>query len=132
MLKTSSKAKALVSSPLVKYIIERVVTLVFSVFLSITIVFIVPRLVPGNPLGAVLLKMSAMGANMGAEELVEEYKRMFGLDKDLITQYVSFIRELLRGNLGYSIASFPTTVSELISIALPWSIGLLTVTTIIS
>jgi peptide/nickel transport system permease protein len=45
---------------------------------------------------------------------------------------VRFWRELLRGNLGYSIATFPTEVSTLLRAAIPWTIGLLTVTTIIS
>src|SRR5690606_15732034 len=42
------------------------------------------------------------------------------------------IRELLRGNLGYSIANFPSQVSDLIRVSLPWTIGLLTITTIVS
>jgi len=68
----------------------------------------------------------------GSKELIEEYKRMFGLDRDLFTQFISYVRELLRGNLGYSIAAFPITVNELIMRALPWTIGLLTMTAIIS
>ncbi len=115
-----------------KYLIERVIIFIVSIFLSVTIVFVVPRLVPGNPLGAVLLKLSAMGGSLGATELVEEYKRLFGLDKDILTQYISYLREITRGNLGYSIANFPSRVSELLIRALPWTIGLLSVTTIIS
>ncbi|RLE95582.1 MAG: ABC transporter permease [Thermoprotei archaeon] len=115
-----------------RYLLGRAITLAFSVWIAISIVFIIPRLVPGNPMDAILMKMSQMGASVGAQELVEEYKKIFGLDKDLFTQYISFIKELLRGNLGYSIGSFPTTVAELISRSIPWTIGLLSVTTILS
>jgi peptide/nickel transport system permease protein len=69
---------------------------------------------------------------VGAEQLVEQYRRIFGLDRPLWEQYVSFLRELLRGNLGYSVGSFPSEVTDLLRVALPWTIGLLTVTTILS
>jgi peptide/nickel transport system permease protein len=115
-----------------RYILQRFVLLIVTVFLSITVVFMVPRLVPGNPLGAVFLKLSEMGASAGAPELVAEYERIFGLDKPLGEQYVRFLGELLRGNLGYSISTFPSEVADIISTALPWTLGLLTLTTVIS
>ena len=118
--------------PYLRYILERLLILVITVFISITIVFFVPRMVPGNPLGAIFVNMASVGGRAGAPELVEEYSWRFGLDKPLWEQYVSFLRELARGNLGYSISTFPSRVSDLLRSALPWTIALLTVTTLIS
>ena len=115
-----------------RYIGGRFAILLVTVFISITIVFLVPRLVPGDPMGAILLNMASVGGSRGATALVEEYTRMFGLDQPLWAQYVSFLRELVRGNLGYSIGSFPSHVSDLLRVSLPWTIGLLLVTTLIS
>lgn len=115
-----------------RYLLERFVILVATVFISVTIVFFVPRLVPGDPLSAVFLNLAQVGGSLGAADLVEEYRRIFGLDRSLWAQYISFLRELARGNLGYSISSFPSLVSDLIRSSLPWTIGLLTVTTLIS
>jgi peptide/nickel transport system permease protein len=115
-----------------KFIAERFLVLIVTVFISITVVFFVPRLVPGNPLGAVFLNLAQVGGSAGATELVAEYERIFGLDQSLWDQYVRFWRELLRGNFGYSISSFPSEVSTLLVNALPWTIGLLTVTTLIA
>ncbi len=115
-----------------KYLAERFLIFLTTVFLSVTIVFLLPRLVPGEPLGAVMNKLAAVGGSFNAQGLIEEYRRMFGLDKSLWEQYVSFLRELLRGNLGYSISSFPSHVTDLLASALPWTIGLLTLTTILS
>jgi len=115
-----------------RYFGERFFLLLITIFISITIVFFVPRLVPGDPLGAILLNMASVGGSMGATELVEEYRRLFGLDQPLWIQYVSFLRELLRGNLGYSIGSFPSRVTTLLRYSLPWTIGLLSVTTLVS
>ncbi|GAB4523227.1 MAG: ABC transporter permease [Anaerolineae bacterium] len=117
---------------MIRYLIERFTIFIATVYISVTIVFFIPRLVPGDPLGAVFLNLAAVGGSLGAGDLVEEYRRMFGLDKGLWEQYVSYLRELLHGNLGYSIGSFPSQVSELLRAALPWTIGLLLVTTVVS
>jgi peptide/nickel transport system permease protein len=56
----------------------------------------------------------------------------FGLDKSLPEQYFSYLRQLAQGDLGYSISSFPTRVGDLLGESLPWTIGLLLVTTVMS
>ncbi|MGE3798509.1 MAG: ABC transporter permease, partial [Thermomicrobiales bacterium] len=73
-----------------------------------------------------------VGGGGPGQELIAEYRARFGLDKSTFDQYVSFWTELFKGNLGYSIASFPTRVATLLKQALPWTLGLLTVTTLIS
>jgi peptide/nickel transport system permease protein len=115
-----------------KYLAERFVIFVLTIVISVTVVFVVPRLVPGSPLSAVFSKLAAVGGSLNAPELIEEYNRRFGLDESIWQQYVSYLRELARGNLGYSISSFPSHVSDLLRSALPWTIGLLTLTTVIS
>ena len=114
------------------YLGERLVIFVATVVISVTVVFFVPRLVPGDPLGAIFVNFASVGGNMGSEALVAEYRERFGMDKSLGEQYLSYLRELARGNLGYSIASFPTRVSYLLGQAVPWTVGLLGLTTLIS
>jgi len=116
----------------VKYLVERLVIFTLTILVSITVIFLVPRLTPGDPMSVVIARLSEMGGLRGAAPMVEEYKRIFGLDKGLLDQYVSYVREVIRGNLGYSIVHFPATVSNLILQAIPWTIGLLGTTTILS
>jgi peptide/nickel transport system permease protein len=115
-----------------RYLLERLVIFVATVVISVTVVFFVPRVVPGNPLGAVFTRLAAVGGRVNAPQLIEEYTRLFGLDRSLGEQYASYLRELTRGNLGYSISNFPSHVSDLLRSAIPWTIGLLTVTTLVS
>src|SRR4030081_1291140 len=115
-----------------KHFLERLVIWVATIVISVTIVFFVPRLVPGDPLGALSLKLAQVGDNLGGKALVEEYTRRFGLDKSPVEQYVSYLRQLAQGDMGYSISVFPTTVGDLVKQAIPWSIGLLLLTTLIS
>ncbi|MBV9356844.1 MAG: ABC transporter permease [Chloroflexi bacterium] len=116
----------------VRFLVERLLILVATIALSITIVFFVPHLVPGDPLSAIKGKLASVGANVGGEGLVADYTRRFGLDRPLGEQYLAYVRGLLSGDLGYSIASFPTTVVELLRLAIPWTVGLLAMTTVIS
>ena len=114
------------------YVARRLVILLATVFISMTVVFFVPRLVPGDPLGAIFANMASVGGSVNAPELVAEYRVRFGLDRPIWEQYLSFWRELLRGNLGFSISNFPAEVSDMLLSALPWTIGLLLVTTLLS
>ncbi|MBV8716048.1 MAG: ABC transporter permease [Chloroflexi bacterium] len=115
-----------------RHLVERLIIFAATVIISVTVVFFVPRMVPGNTLGALSAKLANVGVNFNSKALVDEYNSRFGLDKPLLEQYFAYVRQISQGDLGYSIASFPTTVGDLIKQALPWSLGLLIVTTIIS
>ena len=65
------------------------------------------------------------GAAVVAEALTGYYTKAFGFDVPLWKQYLNFWAALFHGDLGRSIASFPTPVSELIMGALPYTLALL-------
>ncbi len=115
-----------------RYLGERFVIFVATVVISMTVVFLVPRLSPGDPLGDIFVRMSRMGGSASSQALIEDYKQRFGLDDSMAKQYVAYVKQLGRGDLGYSITNFPTRVSDKVKDALPWTIGLLTLTTLIS
>ncbi len=116
----------------VRYVVGRIARYILVLFLAVTINFAIPRMIPGNPIQAMLQRLEMSGINAGGEAVVAEYTKLFGLEGNIFTQYVSYIKQLLRGNLGPSISYFPASVSGLISTRLPWTIGLLMVATIIS
>jgi len=115
-----------------RYLAGRLALWAMTIFVSITLVFFLPRLVPGDPMTVLFGKLAAVAGRMGSNDLIDQYKHYFGLDQSLWVQYVSFLRGLVHGNLGYSIISFPSQVSDLLRSAIPWTIGLLTVTTLLS
>src|SRR6185436_10089763 len=103
-----------------RYIGERLIICLATIVISVTIVFFAPRMIPGDPMGAVLLKLNQMGGNKGGQAIVEEYSRRFGLDKSPGEQYVLYLKGLAQGDFGYSISSFPSTVGDLLHQAIPW------------
>ncbi|MBM3133960.1 MAG: ABC transporter permease [Chloroflexi bacterium] len=115
-----------------RYLAGRALLWLVTIVVAVTVVFVVPRLVPGDPMDAMLQRLAAAGGAINAPELIAQYREMFGLDRSISEQYVSFLRELARGNFGYSINNFPSNVTDIVIPAIPWTIGLLSVTTIFS
>ena len=83
-----------------RYLGQRLIIFVATIAISVTIVFFTPRLVPGDPLGALSLKLAQVGGNLGGKALVEEYSRRFGLDKSPPEQYVAYLRRKIDRPFG--------------------------------
>jgi len=117
------------------YIIKRIAAYLLTLYVAVTFCFLLFRIVPGNPIGTSVQRMmrTYYWRAEQAKAVIDEYRKIFGLEKDLFTQYVNFLKELiLHGNLGPSFIGFPKKVQELIMFRLPWTIGLLGITTVIS
>jgi peptide/nickel transport system permease protein len=115
------------------YVLRRFFMFLLTVWLGATILFIIPRLAPGDPITAMMARMRQQGNRIqNGQTLVQAWRARFGLDDPILVQYVRYFGNLVRGDLGYSLYYFPETVSELIGRALPWTIGLLTFATLIS
>ncbi len=117
------------------YFIRRIIMFFVVVILAATLNFIIPRLAPGDPIGAVLEELRARGAGTQADsedEIVAAYRARFGLDQPIHIQYFSFLFNTMRLDLGYSISYYPQKVEAALFRALPWTVGLLAVSTLIS
>ena len=66
------------------------------------------------------------------EALTAKWSARFGFDQPLHAQFINYWQDLLRGDLGVSLSNFPQPVTEKISAALPWSLGLLGISTILA
>lgn len=115
------------------YVLRRLGVFILIIWVTATINFIVPRLAPGDPVQAVLGRLEEQGAKVeNSAQLIQEYRALFGLDDPLWLQYVKYLLAMSRLQMGYSLTLFPATVADVIFNALPYTIGLLTVTTLLS
>lgn len=117
------------------YLAKRFGLFLIVTWAAATLNFIIPRLVPGrDPIAERLGQMAATGGFQaeGMREIVAAYQAKFGLDKPLWQQYLNYLGDLARLDLGTSISQYPAKVSTLIMNALPWTIGLLLVTTVLA
>ncbi len=126
--------RGLLKRPVVKLLIRKVVFLFITYFVFITIIFALPRLVPGNPLAEMLANI--LQTMQATPELVRAVERRlmeeFGLHKPWHEQYIEFLGRMLRGDLGTSYSLYPRKVSELVFTYLPWTLGLLIPATLVS
>ena len=107
------------------YLARRVGVFVLTIWVAATIIFIVPRLAPGDPITSMITQATATtGSIEGADQIIEAWRERFGLNDNVFVQYVRYLGNLVTFDFGYSLAEFPTTVDQLISRAMPWSIGL--------
>ncbi|HSV86349.1 MAG TPA: ABC transporter permease [Levilinea sp.] len=118
-----------------RYLIPRLIQYFLVIFVGITAVFIIPRLLPNDPVLRTISELRSRGATMEPgtmDEIIADLTRMYGLEGSNWDQYVDFWERFLRLDFGVSFFQFPTRVNQLIRIALPWTAGLLLITTIIS
>ncbi|HZQ07347.1 MAG TPA: ABC transporter permease [Anaerolineae bacterium] len=116
-----------------QYLIKRLAMFVLTLWLGMTIIFIIPRLAVGDPTSAMLGRLMAKGGNVeNSQELIQRWKERFGLDQPIQVQYGRYLYNTITFNQGYSLSAFPATVDDLIQRSLPWTIGLLAVATVIA
>jgi len=116
-----------------KYILQRVGMFFLTVWLGATVIFIIPRLAPGDPVAAMITQLQSQAGRVeNSAEMIAAWRARFGLDDPMPIQYLRFLWNSLRFELGYSLRFFPTTVEELIARNMPWTIRLLVVATFVS
>ncbi len=91
-------------------------------------IWIIPRVAPGDPITAMVARMTQQsGFVENSAEIIEGWKERFGLNDPLPVQYRRYLGNIIHLDFGYSLAYFPTPVSQIIGQALPWTVGLLLV-----
>lgn len=115
-----------------RHVIRRILFYICAIWVAVTLDFFIPRLAPGNPVDAIVGKMSLKGYVTPA--MRQSLAAMFGLNTNdpLWVQYFKYLGNLLHGNLGNSIQYFPTPVAQVIGQDIGWSILLGGVAVVIS
>lgn len=113
-----------------KYLLQRLAFYLVTAWAAITINFLIPRMMPGDPVQSLINRYQGQLSTRAIDSL----RTLFGLDDDKSTwqQYLDYWGNLLRGDLGTSFTFFPTGVGEIIAQGLPWTLALMGITTVLS
>ena len=115
------------------YILNRLITFALTVLIAATLIWLIPRLSPVDPAEIMMGRMEAGGGSVAnSGEILAQLRENFGLDDPLWLQYVKYVGNIATFDFGLSTASFPTPVSALIARALPWTIGLMMLSVIVT
>src|SRR4051794_37387046 len=107
-----------------RWFARRLVFYAFAIWVALTINFLLPRLMPGDPIAGLLqhLNPSQLAANPG---LIQTYQAMLGGgDQSIWHDYVTYLSRIAHFDFGLSTSNYPTPVSEVIGRTLPYSIFL--------
>ncbi|SFF30647.1 peptide/nickel transport system permease protein [Actinacidiphila alni] len=113
-------------------LLKRIAFYLVAAWAAATLNFLLPRLMPGDPASAILLKMSELGPV--TPDRVQLVHRLFGgaHSEPLWRQYFSYLGGLFHGDFGLSLAFYPTPVSTVVRSGFLWSVLLLGVSTVIA
>src|SRR5215470_16370529 len=109
---------------------RRFVFYLITALAAITVDFFIPRLMPGNPVEAILARLQGQITPGTIRSLETQFG--IGTKESVWTQYLHYLNNVLHGNFGISTGYYPTTVASVIKSALPWTVGLVGVATVIS
>ncbi|MCF5723551.1 ABC transporter permease [Pseudomonas syringae] len=101
---------------MMRYAIKRLLLAIPTLLAMLTVVFILVRLVPGDPAAVIL-------GDQASEEALNALRTQLGLDQPTYIQYLHFLTDMLSGNFGISMATGRTVLQE-VALVLPWTIQL--------
>jgi peptide/nickel transport system permease protein len=131
----TEQVAAMAKHPMLIYVIKRVALYLFTIWGAFTIAFIFFHSVPGDPIGAYVRSMEQRYGRkiQDSEQVIQVWREKMGLDGPLYVQYGRYLKNVfLKFDLGPSFINFPTPAKKYIMDALPWTVGLLGIATIIS
>jgi peptide/nickel transport system permease protein len=122
---------------IVKYVAKRLGVYLAVLLIGLTITFFLPRFMPANPIEAYISQLQSRANGSLTPDAIASMRasleELYGLNGSIVTQYLSFLkRVILQFDFGPSFAFYPQPVNSMILGALPWTLGLLLVSTILA
>jgi peptide/nickel transport system permease protein len=87
--------------------------------------FTLPRLMPGDPVAAIVARQAqGMSNATGVQAIYEQYTKLFGTDRPLLEQFFIYIKNVARGDFGFSFSQYPRTVADVLKSSIGWTVAL--------
>ena len=108
-----------------KYFKKKIFWFVITFIAAVILNFILPRLMPGDPVNSIVGKNISPGATQEqVQEQMTYYRHQFGLDKSIFGQFWDFVKNAFNGTFGVSYSQYPRLVSDIIGSSIWWTVAL--------
>jgi peptide/nickel transport system permease protein len=111
-------------------LVRRLEFFIVTFWAAVSINFLLPRLMPGDPVAALMARMKGQIDPRARESL--EIMLGVNTDKSMWQQYIEYWGQVFRFDFGSSITYFPESVTSVIGLAMPWTIGLVGATLVVA
>ncbi|WP_104063157.1 ABC transporter permease [Arthrobacter sp. 4R501] len=102
-----------------RFILRRLGFYLIAFWVSITLNFLLPRFMPGDPVS----RMFARNQDRMQPEQIEQLRKLLGVDdRPLWEQYFGYLHNMLTGQMGVSMSRFPAPVTEVIGSQVGWTL----------
>jgi len=108
-----------------KYFLNKLVWFAITFVCAFLLNFILPRLMPGDPVAAIVARQAqGMSNTAGVQAIYEQYTELFGTTRPIAEQFFIYTRNVLRGDFGFSFSQYPRTVADVIASSIWWTVAL--------
>jgi peptide/nickel transport system permease protein len=108
-----------------KYFVNKLVWFIVTFFFAFILNFILPRLMPGDPVAAIVSRLAqGMSNTTGVQAIYQQYSELFGTNKPIVEQFLIYVRNVAQGNFGFSFSQYPRTVADVIKSSVGWTLAL--------
>jgi peptide/nickel transport system permease protein len=96
-----------------------IITFIVAFLLNFTL----PRLMPGDPVAAIVARMAQSASNTsGIQAIYRQYTELFHTNEPILNQFLYYMRNVFRGDFGFSFSQYPRTVVDVLRTSVWWTV----------
>lgn len=108
-----------------KYFGTKLVWFLITLVCAFILNFILPRLMPGDPVAAIVSRLAqGMSNATGVQAIYQQYTDLFGTNRPMLEQFFIYIKNVVHGDFGFSFSQYPRTVADVIKSSIWWTVCL--------
>jgi peptide/nickel transport system permease protein len=108
-----------------QYFLNKLVWFLVTAVFAFILNFILPRLMPGDPVAGIVSRLAqGMSNSTGMAAVYQQYADLFGTNRPLYVQFILYVNNALHGSFGASFSQYPRPVIDVIKSSIWWTIGL--------
>jgi peptide/nickel transport system permease protein len=108
-----------------KYFGNKLIWFIITFIIAFLLNFILPRLMPGDPVAAIVARMAQSASNTsGVQAIYRQYTELFHTNEPIYNQFIYYIRNVINGDFGFSFSQYPRTVASVLRSSIWWTVML--------
>jgi peptide/nickel transport system permease protein len=109
----------------VRYFGKKAIWFIITFIAAFLLNFILPRLMPGDPVAAIVARLAQGQSNAsGVQAIYEQYTELFGTNKPMFTQFILYVKNVFQGDFGFSFSQYPRAVADVLRTSIWWTVML--------
>ena len=108
-----------------KYYTQKIVWYLITLIFAVALNFVLPRLMPGDPVSAIAGQAAeGMTDAQAIKKVYDEYIEKFGVNQPIPVQFAKWLKGAVHGDFGVSFSQYPRTVADIIKSSVGWTLAL--------